>query len=334
MRLTRWDDVRRRALGSRAVRVAVVTVAMLIVAAAGLAQGTPALADTTSLQAPPAGMAGTPDDHGYWVAGRDGSIASFGDAGFYNSLPGLGVHVSNIVGMAPTPDGRGYWLAGADGGVFAFGDANFYGSMGGINLNGPVVTIAATHSGRGYWMSATDGGLFAFGDAPYLGRPTVPGSGPGNLRTSITQRANTELGLGFTETSHNNCNPYSGYWQRGGTNCPPGQRTESWCADFAAYVWQHAGASVSGITASASSFQSTATSRGTWKPRSSGYVPQPGDAVVFGNTHVGVIVVVNSPTSVEMISGNYSDAVSATWFNPATFTVSGTPVSGYAQPAS
>jgi CHAP domain len=280
------------------------------------------------------GIAATPTGHGYWLAGADGGIFAFGDAAYYNSLPGLGVHVSNIVGITPTPTGHGYWLAGADGGIFAFGDAGFLGGMGGTPLNGPVVGVAATHTGRGYWMTATDGGVFGFGDAPYLGRPSVPSAPPApDLRTSVVGRAKTELGVGFTEVSHNNCNPYSDFWNRGSTACPAGRRSEAWCADFAGYVWQQAGAKVGWLTASSSSFKSGAPS-GTWKALSSGYLPQPGDAVVFGSTHVGVIVAVSSATSVEMISGNYSDAVSATWFNPATFTVGGTPVSGYAQPVS
>jgi hypothetical protein len=35
--------------------------------------------------------------------GTDGGLFGFGDAGYFGSLPGLHVHVSNIVGMVPTP---------------------------------------------------------------------------------------------------------------------------------------------------------------------------------------------------------------------------------------
>ena len=37
---------------------------------------------------------------GYWLVGADGGVFSFGDAQFYGSLPGLGVHVSDVVGTA------------------------------------------------------------------------------------------------------------------------------------------------------------------------------------------------------------------------------------------
>ncbi len=284
------------------------------------------------LNAPVVGITATPTGHGYWLTAADGGVFSYGDAAFHGGMAGSPLNAP-IVGITSTPTGLGYWLAGADGGVFAFGDAVFYGSMGGSPLNGPVVGITATHTGRGYWMVGTDGGVYAYGDAPFAGRPSVPGAPPPpGPRATIVQRATSEYTLGFKEFKSNNCNPYSAFWNRGATGCSAGRRSEAWCADFAAYVWQQAGANTTGITAASNSFQTVATAHGTWKSRTSGYLPQPGDAVVFGDTHVGVVVAVSSATSIEMISGNYSDAVSATWFNPATFTVSGTPVSGYAQP--
>jgi hypothetical protein len=76
-----------------------------------------------------AGAAITPDGNGYWEVGSDGGVFAVGNAGFYGSLPAIGVTpAAPIVGMTRTPDGTGYWLVGADGGVFTFGNAGFYGS--------------------------------------------------------------------------------------------------------------------------------------------------------------------------------------------------------------
>jgi hypothetical protein len=75
------------------------------------------------------GGAITSDAQGLWEVSTDGGVYTFGDAGFYGSLPGLGIApAAPVVGMTRTPDGGGYWLVGADGGVFTFGDAPFYGS--------------------------------------------------------------------------------------------------------------------------------------------------------------------------------------------------------------
>lgn len=136
------------------------------------------------------GMARTPNGGGYWIVASDGGVFSFGNAGFYGSLPGT-VTVNNIVGMAAKPQGDGYWLVGSDGGVFSFGAAGFYGSMGGSPLSQPVVAICSTASGNGYWLVAKDGGIFSFGDAPYHG--SVPGVGI-NISNVVTMASNPSNG--------------------------------------------------------------------------------------------------------------------------------------------
>jgi N-acetylmuramoyl-L-alanine amidase len=118
--------------------------------------------------APIVAIAGTRDGAGYWLAGRDGGIFSYGDAGFFGSAGSLHLNAP-IVGLAPTPSGHGYWLVAADGGVFSYGDAGFFGSAGSLHLNAPIVGLAPTPSGHGYWLVAADGGVFSYGDASFAG---------------------------------------------------------------------------------------------------------------------------------------------------------------------
>jgi IPT/TIG domain len=113
---------------------------------------------------------------GYWMVGSDGGVFAFGDAGFVGSLPGIGVHVNDIVGVVPTKDSGGYWMVGRDGGVFAFGDAGFVGSLPGLGVHvNDIVGVVPTPTGKGYWMVGSDGGVFAFGDAGFVG--SLPGLG-------------------------------------------------------------------------------------------------------------------------------------------------------------
>ena len=84
-----------------------------------------------TLGAPAVGMAATPSGAGYRLAGSNGAVAVFGDAGFSGSAATLAL-TRPVVGMAATPDGRGYWLVASDGGIFSYGDARFYGSTGAI----------------------------------------------------------------------------------------------------------------------------------------------------------------------------------------------------------
>jgi hypothetical protein len=105
---------------------------------------------------------------GYWLAGSDGGLFTFGDSHYFGST-GNARLAQPIVGMASTFDGGGYWLVASDGGVFAFGDAPFFGSTGNRHLAKPIVGMAATPDGGGYWLVASDGGIFAFGDAEFFG---------------------------------------------------------------------------------------------------------------------------------------------------------------------
>ena len=141
--------------------------------------------------APVVAMASTPDGEGYWLAGADGRVLTFGDALALGSLAGLHL-ASPIVGLARTPSGRGYWLVAADGGIFSFGDAGFHGSAGALRLAQPIVSMTRTPSGQGYWFVAADGGIFSFGDARFLGS-----TGGIHLNRPIVGMATTTNGGGY-----------------------------------------------------------------------------------------------------------------------------------------
>jgi N-acetylmuramoyl-L-alanine amidase len=150
--------------------------------------GANAVADAN---APLVGLAVTHDGAGYWMAGRDGGVFDYGDAGFFGSAGSLHLNAP-IVGMAATPAGGGYWLVAADGGIFSYGDARFFGSAGSVVLHAPVVGMAATHGGSGYWLVAADGGIFTYGDAAFEGS-----AGSLVLNAPVTGMAATGDGDGY-----------------------------------------------------------------------------------------------------------------------------------------
>ncbi|HEX4163272.1 MAG TPA: hypothetical protein VHZ05_12285, partial [Acidimicrobiales bacterium] len=104
------------------------------------------------------GIAPLPNGTGYWEAEANGTVAAFGSAHDFGSVPGA--LNAPIVGIAATPNGGGYWLVAGDGGIFSFGNAQFYGSTGALRLNKPIVGMTSTPSGGGYWLVASDGGIF------------------------------------------------------------------------------------------------------------------------------------------------------------------------------
>ncbi len=85
--------------------------------------GGPGTAQATTL----VGTAVTPSGNGAWQAGMDGGVSTWGDAGFYGSVPGQGEALPvPVTAIAATPDGRGYWLLGAKGHIYSFGDAKVF----------------------------------------------------------------------------------------------------------------------------------------------------------------------------------------------------------------
>ncbi|MCA1842762.1 MAG: hypothetical protein LC792_06135, partial [Actinobacteria bacterium] len=128
---------------------------------------------------------------GYWMAGADGAVYSFGSAASLGSLAGTRLN-KPIVTMAATPSGQGYWLVSTDGGIFSYGDAAFFGSTGAVKLNKPIVGMASTPTGRGYWLVASDGGIFSFGDAAFFGS-----TGAIQLNRPIVGMASTPTGRGY-----------------------------------------------------------------------------------------------------------------------------------------
>jgi hypothetical protein len=148
------------------------------------------------------GISPTADLKGYWLVASDGGIFAFGDAGFYGSIPQLGIAPAGsagpgaklndpVVGMVPSADGGGYFMVASDGGVFAFGDAKFEGSCPGIGgCSGAAVAVTPDATGNGYWLVTASGHVYTFGDATYYGAPS-PHTSP------VTSAIRTPDGRGY-----------------------------------------------------------------------------------------------------------------------------------------
>ncbi len=210
---------------------------------------------------------------GYWMAGADGGVFSFGSAPFEGSVPGS-VLGAPVVGIAPTPDGGGYWIAAANGKVVGEGDATVYGTIKAKKLDSPIVGIASTQDGGGYWLVASDGGVFSFGDARFYGSvPEVLAPGR-HVRAPVVGVAPTPDG--------------GGYWLVGsdGGVFSFGDAKFFGSVPGALKPGQHLGASIVGIAASPGAFdQETGafSGDGYWLVGSDGGVFSFGNAKFFGS---------------------------------------------------
>jgi hypothetical protein len=108
-----------------------------------------------------------------------------------------------------------------------------------------------------------------------------------SLSERIVAIAQSQVGYS-TQPSNSYCNKYSAYWSAGQADCPSGERSEEWCADFAAWAWREAGVPFvygyrpGDINGAAASFYQWGVATGEWHSAGSGYVPSPGDVAVYG----------------------------------------------------
>jgi hypothetical protein len=182
--------------------------------------------------------------------------------------------------------------------------------------------VIYTASGAPIWQSRTSGEAGAVlslrddGDVVIVrGGSTIWSNG--TIRNAIVAAAASQIGVQDSPAG-TYCNKYSAYWGSGAL-CGNGNRSEGWCADFAAWSWRMAGvpfvygSSPGDVNAMTASFYQWAVDHGAWHAAGSGYVPQPGDVAVFGlsasGTYADHVAVVVSPGQVGV------DAINGDWWS-------------------
>jgi hypothetical protein len=96
-----------------------------------------------------------------------------------------------------------------------------------------------------------------------------------------------------------------------------------WCAYFASWVAQQAGAPLGASgqgLGSVSEIWSWAQGVGRALPNGPGVVPRPGDLIVFGDEHVGIVRGVLPDGRIQTIEGNYESKVAANIRSPTEAT--------------
>ena len=140
-----------------------------------------------------------------------------------------------------------------------------------------------------------------------------PNQTRGNLENPMESGCNKYTGALVGHTT--GTAPCAGQFGNRNFATPPGL---PWCSDFATWVWHQAGADITGLNQGSWTFYTYGQRNGTWHPASSGYVPQPGDAILYDLTtsplyssHVGIVVSASNPPDV--VQGNWGDANGTNW---------------------
>ena len=153
-------------------------------------------------------------------------------------------------------------------------------------------------------------------------RPGRPGRGravgrqrwPGGEPTANSHRDHRpRSGRLSDHPSDSYCNRFSAYWHAGTADCGNDNRSEEWCADFAAWVWKRAGAEVlyelapNFLNSDSASFfvWGLDHGRGTRSPRATS--PEPGDVAIYGLDATAVtaqhVAIVTSATARDDATG-------------------------------
>jgi len=143
-----------------------------------------------------------------------------------------------------------------------------------LGLGAVVITLVVTLHG-------------VFGSADAFPVPSEAALAALSVPQRIVALAQSQIGYA-TNPPSSYCNKYSAYWNAGTADCSSGEKSEEWCADFAAWAWQKAGVPFTygygpdEINGGAVSFYEWGVANGEWHPAASGYVASPGDVAIYG----------------------------------------------------
>jgi hypothetical protein len=186
---------------------------------------------------------------------------------------------------------------------------------------GPSFAEALQNASAGYNDAPTPSGTIATYTGPstvpaYLGAPSTaaltPTLGASGAGGSIGERivAIAESQAGQTEQPPgSNESPAIAQYRSATAGALPGA---PWCAYFASWAARQAGAPLGAQgegLGSAAQIWSWAQSTGRAVPNGPGVVPRPGDLIVFGDEHVGIVKDVLPDGDIQTIEGNYENKV-------------------------
>ncbi|MEZ5120013.1 MAG: CHAP domain-containing protein [Solirubrobacterales bacterium] len=155
--------------------------------------------------------------------------------------------------------------------------------------------------------SAPVADLLAQSTAASAATVTPLGASAGSASARMLQIASAEVGQAEQPPGSNDSARIAQY-----RTATAGAGVGPWCAYFASWVANQAGVPLGEAGQGFGAVQSVAEwaqRTGRWTPAGAG-TPQPGDLVVWGARHIGIVESVGADGSISTIEGNSSDRVS------------------------
>jgi hypothetical protein len=172
---------------------------------------------------------------------------------------------------------------------------------------GQAAPVAAPAPGAGSFSTALSAATSSAGPAsPWPAAVTLAQAGE-TVASRLVAAAENQVGQAEQPPGSND-GPQIALYRSAVAGAQPG---EPWCAYFASWAAAQAGAPLGDAgqgLGSVAEITSWAQRTGRYLP--AGSPPQPGDLILFGTEHVGLVESVNPDGSLTTIEGNSSDAVS------------------------
>ena len=216
-------------------------------------------------------------------------------------------------GTEAAPAGGGSVSSGGSGAAFASQLAQASAAYASGAQPGAGTSFASALSAypgtAGYGAAGTPGGAAGLGAITGLGAPGSTGVATQGQSSPIVAAAESQVGQAEMPPGSNE-GPAIAAYREAVAGSAPG---EPWCAYFASWAARQAGEPIGpggqGL-GSVSAIWSWAQSAGRAIPNGPGIVPRPGDLIVFGSEHVGIVRDVRPDGSIETIEGNFENKVS------------------------
>src|SRR4051812_40756022 len=158
-------------------------------------------------------------------------------------------------------------------------------------------TDAATPGGMGATAAAGQSGF-----VPATGAAGAPGGGV----QAMLQAASAEVGQTEQPPGSNDSPRIAGY-----RSATAGSGVGPWCAYFVSWAAKQAGTPLGEQGQGFGAVSAVADwAQRTGRSLPAGSTPQPGDLIVWGGRHIGIVESVDAGGSIHTIEGNSSDAVS------------------------
>ena len=146
------------------------------------------------------------------------------------------------------------------------------------------------------------------------GLTATPTATASTAAARMLQLAAAEVGQGEQPPGTNDSARISQY-----RTATAGSGVGPWCAYFTSWVAQQAGVPLGEVGQGFGSVEGVAgwaQRTGRWTPAAPGIAPQPGDLIVWGGRHIGIVESVGPDGSISTIEGNSSNAVSRRTYGP------------------